>query len=114
MDVNVNPQPGQILSVTMHYLIPMEQEHSPTSGHAANSLRLNTTANTACPDSGAKISERSVLSCMLQDPEHRIDQAIAKGLTAGHLHLPAYGVLFDAPCDLYGTGAKIELAPFIQ
>lgn len=58
--------------------------------------------------------EKSVLSCILQDPQQFIPLAADEGLTDGHFYLPSHSELFRVIRQRFEEGKEIELVSLVQ
>lgn len=58
--------------------------------------------------------EKSVLSCLMQEPQERIPEARALGVTEASFHFPQHALLFTELLRIHDSGRPIELVSLTQ
>jgi DnaB helicase-like protein/AAA domain-containing protein len=59
-------------------------------------------------------AEMGVLGSILQSPREAITACVDKGIKAEHFYVPAHRTLYTALCDMWDSGASIDLITFTQ
>lgn len=58
--------------------------------------------------------EKSVISCMLSDPQQFVPLAIENGVTSDHFYDPGRRIVFETILELFNDNKEIDLVSFVQ